>query len=98
MGLIMSAVSVLLMWIASNVLAAGPIGALHRLLWLVLHDGAEAPNRTEHRHWRCSRRFSAPVIGWAVVTGTTPAGCVDPLRDHLLLDPPTFLGAEPGRT
>ena len=71
MGLIMSAVSVLLMWIASNVLAAG------LLAFSIVYYGwfyTMVLKRRTAQNIVIGGAAGAfpPVIGWAVVTGTTP--------------------------
>ena len=71
MGLIMSAVSVLLMWIASNVLAAG------LLAFSIVYYGwfyTMVLKRRTAQNIVIGGAAGAfpPVIGWDVVTGTTP--------------------------
>ena len=71
MGLIMSAVSVLLMWIASNVLAAG------LLAFSIVYYGwfyTMVLKRRTAQNIVIGGAAGAfpPVIGWAGVTGTTP--------------------------
>jgi protoheme IX farnesyltransferase len=94
MGMIMSGVSVLLMWLASNWLAAGLLafsifyyGVIYTM-WLkrstpqniVIGGGAGA---------------FPPVIGWAAVTGNTPLDAWILFAITLLLDAAALLGTEP---
>ena len=71
MGLIMSAVSVLLMWIASNVLAAGLLAlsiAYYGWFYTMVLKRRTAQNIVVGG----AAGAFPPVIGWAAVTGTTP--------------------------
>lgn len=71
MGLIMSAVSVLLMWIASNVLAAGLLAlsiAYYGWFYTMVLKRRTAQNIVIGG----AAGAFPPVIGWAAVTGTTP--------------------------
>jgi len=71
MGLIMSAVSVLLMWIASNVLAAGILAlsiAYYGWFYTMVLKRRTAQNIVIGG----AAGAFPPVIGWAAVTGTTP--------------------------
>jgi protoheme IX farnesyltransferase len=94
MGMIMSGVSVLLMWLASNWLAAALLafsifyyGVIYTM-WLkrstpqniVIGGGAGA---------------FPPVIGWAAVTGNTPLDAWILFAITFFWTPTAFLGAEP---
>ena len=71
MGLIMSAVSVLLMWIASNVLAAGLLAlsiAYYGWFYTIILKRRTAQNIVIGG----AAGAFPPVIGWAAVTGATP--------------------------
>ncbi|NQY41463.1 MAG: protoheme IX farnesyltransferase [Henriciella sp.] len=71
LGLIMSAVSVLLMWIASNVLAAGLLAlsiAYYGWFYTMVLKRRTAQNIVIGG----AAGAFPPVIGWAAVTGTTP--------------------------
>jgi protoheme IX farnesyltransferase len=71
MGLIMSAVSVLLMWIASNVLAAGLLAlsiAYYGWFYTMVLKRRTAQNIVIGG----AAGAFPPVIGWAAVTGNTP--------------------------
>ncbi len=71
MGLIMSALSVLLMWIASNVLAAGLLAfsiAFYGWFYTMILKRRTAQNIVIGG----AAGAFPPVIGWAAVTGTTP--------------------------
>jgi protoheme IX farnesyltransferase len=71
MGLIMSAVSVLLMWIASNVLAAGLLAfsiAYYGWFYTMVLKRRTAQNIVIGG----AAGAFPPVIGWAAVTGSTP--------------------------
>lgn len=71
MGLIMSALSVLLMWIASNVLAAGLLAlsiAYYGWFYTMVLKRRTAQNIVIGG----AAGAFPPVIGWAAVTGTTP--------------------------
>ncbi len=71
MGLIMSAVSVLLMWIASNVLAAGLLAlsiAYYGWFYTIVLKRRTAQNIVIGG----AAGAFPPVIGWAAVTGSTP--------------------------
>lgn len=71
MGLIMSAVSVLLMWIASNVLAAGLLAlsiAYYGWFYTIVLKRRTAQNIVIGG----AAGAFPPVIGWAAVTGTAP--------------------------
>lgn len=71
MGLIMSAVSVLLMWIASNVLAAGLLAlsiAYYGWFYTIVLKRRTAQNIVIGG----AAGAFPPVIGWATVTGTAP--------------------------
>lgn len=71
MGLIMSAVAVLLMWIASNVLAAGLLAlsiAYYGWFYTIILKRRTAQNIVIGG----AAGAFPPVIGWAAVTGTTP--------------------------
>lgn len=71
MGLIMSAVSVLLMWIASNVLAAALLAlsiAYYGWFYTMVLKRRTAQNIVVGG----AAGAFPPVIGWAAVTGTTP--------------------------
>jgi hypothetical protein len=94
MGMIMSGVSVLLMWLASNWLAAGLLAFLHLLLRRHLYDVAEALDAAEHRdRWRGGCFPAGDRLGRG--DGQYAAGRVDPVRHHLLLDAAAFLGPQP---
>ncbi|MEM7639938.1 MAG: heme o synthase [Pseudomonadota bacterium] len=71
MGLIMSAVSVLLMWIASNVLAAGLL-ALSIVYYGWFYTMVLKRRTAQNIVIGGAAGAFPPVIGWAVVTGTTP--------------------------
>ncbi len=71
MGLIMSAVSVLLMWIASNVLAAGLL-ALSIVYYGWFYTMVLKRRTAQNIVVGGAAGAFPPVIGWAVVTGTTP--------------------------
>lgn len=71
MGLIMSAISVLLMWIASNVLAAGLLAlsiAYYGWFYTMVLKRRTAQNIVIGG----AAGAFPPVIGWAAVTGSTP--------------------------
>ncbi|MEO1304179.1 MAG: heme o synthase [Pseudomonadota bacterium] len=71
LGLIMSGVSVLLMWIASNVLAAGLLAvsiAYYGWFYTMVLKRRTAQNIVIGG----AAGAFPPVIGWAAVTGTTP--------------------------
>lgn len=71
MGLIMSALSVLLMWIASNVLAAGLLAlsiAYYGWFYTMVLKRRTAQNIVIGG----AAGAFPPVIGWAAVTGSTP--------------------------
>lgn len=71
LGLIMSGVSVLLMWIASNVLAAGLLAvsiAYYGWFYTMILKRRTAQNIVIGG----AAGAFPPVIGWAAVTGTTP--------------------------
>lgn len=71
MGLIMSAVSILLMWIASNVLAAGLLAlsiAYYGWFYTMVLKRRTAQNIVIGG----AAGAFPPVIGWAAVTGSTP--------------------------
>ena len=71
MGLIMSAVSVLLMWIASNTLAAGLLAfsiVYYGWFYTIVLKRRTAQNIVIGG----AAGAFPPVIGWAAVTGTTP--------------------------
>lgn len=71
MGLILSAVSVLLMWIASNVLAAGLLAlsiAYYGWFYTMVLKRRTAQNIVVGG----AAGAFPPVIGWAAVTGSTP--------------------------
>ena len=71
LGLIMSGVSVLLMWIASNVLAAGLLAvsiAYYGWFYTIILKRRTAQNIVIGG----AAGAFPPVIGWAAVTGTTP--------------------------
>ena len=71
MGLIMSAVSVLLMWIASNVLAAGLL-ALSIVYYGWFYTMVLKRRTAQNIVIGGAAGAFPPVIGWAAVTGTTP--------------------------
>ena len=71
MGRIMSAVSVLLMWIASNVLAAGLL-ALSIAYYGWFYTMVLKRRTAQHIVIGGAAGAFPPVIGWAAVTGTTP--------------------------
>ena len=89
MGLIMSAVSVLLMWIASNVLAAG------LLAFSIVYYGwfyTMVLKRRTAQNIVIGGAAGAfpPVIGWAVVTGTTPLDAWILFANIFFWTPPQF--------
>lgn len=71
MGLIMSGVSVLLMWISSNVLAAGLL-ALSIVYYGWFYTMVLKRRTAQNIVIGGAAGAFPPVIGWAVVTGTTP--------------------------
>jgi heme o synthase len=71
MGLIMSAVSVLLMWIASNVLAAGLL-ALSIVYYGWFYTIVLKRRTAQNIVIGGAAGAFPPVIGWAAVTGATP--------------------------
>jgi len=71
MGLIMSALSVLLMWIASNVLAAGLL-ALSIVYYGWFYTMVLKRRTAQNIVIGGAAGAFPPVIGWAAVTGTTP--------------------------
>lgn len=71
LGIIMSAVSVLLMWIASNVLAAGLL-ALSIVYYGWFYTMVLKRRTAQNIVIGGAAGAFPPVIGWAAVTGTTP--------------------------
>ena len=71
MGLIMSAVSVLLMWIASNTLAAGLL-ALSIVYYGWFYTMVLKRRTAQNIVIGGAAGAFPPVIGWAAVTGSTP--------------------------
>ncbi|MEO1660626.1 MAG: heme o synthase [Pseudomonadota bacterium] len=71
MGLIMSAVSVLLMWIATNVLAAGLL-ALSIVYYGWFYTMVLKRRTAQNIVIGGAAGAFPPVIGWAAVTGNTP--------------------------
>ncbi|MEM1147084.1 MAG: heme o synthase [Pseudomonadota bacterium] len=71
LGLIMSAVSILLMWIASNMLAAGLL-ALSIVYYGWFYTMVLKRRTAQNIVIGGAAGAFPPVIGWAVVTGTTP--------------------------
>lgn len=71
LGIIMSAVSVLLMWIASNVLAAGLL-AISIVYYGWFYTMVLKRRTAQNIVIGGAAGAFPPVIGWAAVTGTTP--------------------------
>ena len=69
LGVALSGMSVMMLGLAANLLAAGDAAVYNPVLRSVLHHVAQAAHAAEHRDRRRGGAFP-PVIGWIIATGS----------------------------